>query len=142
MIAVRERMPSDDPFIFKSWLRSCRKSLRGSRSPADVYFAEMHKEVEGILPYAKTLVATDVSDQDFLIGFICTSKLEAVTSILHFVYVKRELRKYEVARCLAQKSGLDLAKPFFYTHETQLTGRLKRKFPLAIYKRDVLNILG
>ena len=141
-IAARPMRPGDAPFVFRSWLKACRKCARHENMPSGVYYAEHHDLVEQLIaaPVVSLLLAVEPDNTDKLLGFICTERLAGSTSVLHFAYTKKDDRRRGVFSSLALASGLDLRRPFFYTAHPRSADGWARSFPKAVYRRDILGM--
>jgi hypothetical protein len=141
-VAVRLWSPDDEAFVFRNWLKSCRRCALHSGLPADVYFADHHAAIERLL-HARTYVSLHVGagEGGELYGFIATETISAAPRILHFADVKSERRRQGVFRQLAAGVGLDLTKPFFYTAHPPAATPMARAFPLAKYSPRILALL-
>lgn len=141
-VAVRPMRAGDEPFVFRGWLKACRRCERHRHLPAPVYYSDVHAQLERLIAAPVVMVALAVAEEDptAFFGFICTERLAGEPRILHFAYVKREARRRGVFRRMAGAVGLNLERPFFYTHHTFVVSELVRAFPAAVYRRDVLGL--
>lgn len=141
-VAVRRMRIGDEAFIYRSWLKGCRRCERHQYLPAAVYYDDVHDQIEGIIaaPVVTVLLAVEPHDDNQFLGFTCTERLAGSTSVLHFAYTKKEERRRGVFRALAAGAGLDLRRPFFYTAHPPAANDLARAFPHAVYRRDILGL--
>lgn len=140
-MATRPYRKSDEPFLFHAWLRTFRKSAFTKHLPNDVYYQEQHRLIEKLLSSSETTMAVAPENEDTLYGYITVQRLAGDPCVLHFAYVKQEHRRKQVFARLAKAAGLNLRSGFFYTHAPPMTGQLVRKFPAAVYRRDVLELI-
>lgn len=139
-VAVRRMRPGDEPFVFRSWLKSCRRCERHRNLPSSVYYGDAHEQVERLLaaPVVAVHLAVAPADATQFYGFICTEILAGATRILHFAFVKGAARRRGVFRSMARGAGLDLSRAFFYTAHPYMASAMAERFPTAVYRRDVL----
>lgn len=141
---AREMRPADEPFLYNSWLRACRKCPRHEGLPSQVYYQDTHEQIERLIrarPVVSVLMAVGIDNDDSLLGYICTEKLGGEVSVLHFAYVKKDHRKQGLFRWLAHQAGLELRRPFFYTAHTPIMNDMGKVLPHAVYRRDILNLM-
>ena len=142
--AIRPARPEDAAFIFGSWLENFwRESPWAARLTARTFFGPPppappggHRAVVvAVLARARVLVACDLADPDEIVGYFVFEP-----GVAHWLYVKKALRGFGVARALLAASDLptDLAGVRI-THPTRswLTTRahgpgLEAKYPLAV----------
>lgn len=132
----------DEPFVFRSWLKACRRCLRHRALPSEVYYQDHHANVERLLgsTFVSLRMAIATDDDDRLYGFLCTETIGGSPKILHFAYVKDDVRRRGIFRGLAAAAGLDLARPFFYTAHPTVANSMATAFPLAKYNAKILEI--
>jgi hypothetical protein len=139
-IAVRRMRPSDEAFVYRSWLKACRRCARHETLPSAVYYGDVHDQIERLIaaPVVSVSLAVDPGDDDVLVGFLCTELIGGEPRVVHFAYTKSDDRRRGVFRGLARAAGLDLRRPFFYTAHPPTASDVVRAFPQAIYRRDIL----
>jgi hypothetical protein len=141
-IAIRRMRRGDEPFVFHSWLKACRKCNLHRELPSRVYYDHEHEKIERVLGAASvtTLMATGLEDDNELHGFVCAERLDGSPLVLHFAYTKDAERRRGVFRQLVAAAGMNLERPFFYTAHTFMATRMVEKFPRAVYRRDILGL--
>lgn len=139
-VAVRPMRRGDEAFVFRSWLKACRRCERHRHLPSSVYYTDVHDQLERLMaaPVVGVALASSPADPSELFGFICVEQLAGEPRVLHFAYTKRDERRRGVFRQLAAGVGLDLRRPFFYTSHPFMAGYMAQAFPTAVYRRDVL----
>lgn len=128
---LRQSKPSDESFIFNSWLKSFKDSYMVSGTTTTIYYKEMHGVIKAILedPTTRVLVACGQDDEDAIYGYAVGQQIGAAL-IFHWVYVKHSLRNFGIGRNL--EAGIKAAIPHesvAYTLRTKLTDILTRKDP-------------
>jgi GNAT superfamily N-acetyltransferase len=106
--------------IYATWLRSYKSSSpRAKNIPRDVFFAEHHDVIAGILDRSTTEVKLAVlpDDPDVVLGWAVTEP-----GIVHYVYVKHMLRRHGLATALLAH----VQRPFTYTHWTYVVHDLEK----------------
>lgn len=141
-VAVRRMRAGDEAFIYRSWLKGCRRCARHADLPSTVYYSDVHDQVEKLIaaPVVTVLLAVAPHDDDEFFGFTCTERLAGETKVLHFAYTKLGDRRRGVFRQLAAAAGLDLRRPFFYTSHPPMATDVARALPHAVYRRDILGL--
>lgn len=112
-ITIRPMRPGDAPFVFDSWANSLADEL-------EIEGAEMRKLFRSqqipilrrLVDQSTVWVATSTRDDDALLGWSCTDG-----DILHFVFTKRDFRKYRICARLLTHAGLrTVARASHATH--------------------------
>lgn len=145
-IVVRSGEAADREFIFNSWL----KSFFGSRTPPQpghptgkrlgggaftrdiagrVYFERHHQVIEDILGRADTRIVVAAPRETPFV--ICGWAVFEGPELVHYVYVKNEVRRLGVAKLLLESQRLPTA--FRYSHHTMIVEGPRRRRPEAIY---------
>lgn len=133
-IEVRSFIPDDTPFVIATWLNYYKYfSYFAKRIRKGVFFKWHHKIVENILkkPTTTVLIATPTNDPEIILGFLVTEKMDQ-DQVIHFIFVKEELRNMGIGRRLIEESKIDLDKVFF-THWTYSVNDLIKKYPNISY---------
>lgn len=119
-IAIRERVRSDDPFIFKSWIGTHIHGRLGrilsraiGRSGHDFV---QEKIVRHLLehPERKILVACSKDDPDTVLGWICYKLPDTVD----YVAVKPQFQGEGIAKRLFEATGIN-RDTMYVTHTTE-----------------------
>lgn len=101
---IRKAVEGDIEFIFSTWLRSYRHDSPLTRLiHSDTFFHGHQKLVEKLLvrPKVRVHVCCDEADPNHIFGWSATEE-----NTLHFIYVKKPLRREGVGSELLAFSGL------------------------------------
>lgn len=93
MIVLRRRAPTDDAFIFSSWLHSFHSAM-GLHETAERLRLK-RSEIQQLLAGGRTLVAHSGDDESTILGWACASG-----DVLDYVYVREAVRKEGICRAL------------------------------------------
>jgi len=108
--AIRPMSPSDEPFIYKAWLRGYWEHFPGRVIVSEAEFMERwHRVVERILADKRTVtvVAHVEGEPDALLGFACfKGGIDGDGLALHWAYVKQAFRGLGI--CSGMLSGVRL----------------------------------
>jgi hypothetical protein len=121
---IRDGLPADVPFIFRSWLTSYRRSEFARRVRDRVYFAHEHRLIEAILRRGQVRVAHVLEDPDTIIGFLV---LHQAPRVLHYAFVKPAFRRARVLTALLPEGEWE------YSHRTDDSDRVIGKMPQLTY---------
>lgn len=106
-VSIRLGRPSDDPFIFSSWLKSY---FVGSDFCKDMtkttFYAYHHKIVERILRRSQALIVTPIGEDDLILAYMVSEVATATNPILHYLYVKEAFRGDGMASLLIKTAGI------------------------------------
>lgn len=142
-INIRPPIPSDEGYIYRTWLDSYRVTGPMVKQVRDrVFFAYYHKIINNILTRgSRILVASSPDDEKIIYGDIIWEPIpfpeEEKDGVLHWVYVKSTWRRLKVATRLIEATGLDPARCYF-THWTncELAINAKREAAKRGLKQD------
>ena len=96
-VKIRKMKPTDEAFIYSSWLRSYRNSDFASHISNAIYY-DAHKQiVSKLLEECEVFILCSHTDEDHIYGFICYTNLTPKLSTLHFLYIKYSYRKMGLA---------------------------------------------
>lgn len=110
-VAYRQSRDDDRAFILSTWLRSYKGRGMSYGVDADAYYAGERIVAERLLDaYGATIACAD-DDDDVIYGWVV-----ADGQIVHYGYVKRELRHAGLEECLLSEAGVDPGKPATQTH--------------------------
>lgn len=126
-VRIRKAIEEDVPFIFKSWLKSCRGMPLAKDLNNTIYYAEHHKVVERLLKSCDVYIACDDADPSDIYGFMCAEYISNVF-VLHFAYVKHTYRNLGIGMMLLNAFKPDVSLASIYTHQTPAAVRLAAKF--------------
>ena len=95
----------DFNFVRNAWFLSglvCSKKLLEHAFRKEIYDEVTPPLVAQLLETSETIIACDSSNRDVILGFACGLPDRWSAPVLHFVYVKHELRDFNIApQCLA-----------------------------------------
>jgi len=98
----------------------------------EVYFAAQHKVIEGLLKTCKVQVACNHEDIAQIFAYSVTAQVDGV-GVVHMVYVKEPYRKLGLGKLLLTNAGIDLEKPYCYTHRTHPAIKFEKKHPIVFH---------
>lgn len=118
----RQFQPSDESFLFSSWLRSYRDSPVMAGVPNTVYYAKMHGAIERVLKSATVLVACAEDDPEQIFGYVVYAP-----GVIYFAYVKHSLRGFKIGTALESAALVNQTAPIKYACRTRVGERLIAK---------------
>lgn len=122
MWLFRNLRPSDESFVYSSWLRSYRDSPAMAGVPNTVYYAEVHDCIENVLKRATVLVAANEADSDQILGYVVYEP-----GVLYFTYVKHPFRGNGIGKALENAALVNQTAPVKYTCMTRAANALAKK---------------
>lgn len=103
-LKLRHATAGDINFILKSWLRTSK--VLNPEIPDTMFYREKEKEIKDAI--ASELVEFQIyhpeGDEDTILGFIVYTPLKQA-NILHFIYVKKDLRRQGFASNMVEAVG-------------------------------------
>jgi hypothetical protein len=96
---IRPMRPSDEPFVYKAWLRGYWEHFPARVIVSEAEFMERwHRVIERILADKRTItvVAHVEGEPDVLLGFACGRRYE--DNVFHWAYVKQAFRGLGICR--------------------------------------------
>lgn len=131
LVAIREGVESDLPFIYASWLKGLRygNDTFGAIQQ-DAYFKCYHQVLERVLENQNTSIriACLKDEPDAILGYSVSTG-----DILHFVFVKRSWRRIGIAKDL-----VNMCPPKTVTHITKVGESILNKLPGVSFNPFVL----
>lgn len=116
-IAIRKSLPSDTAFVVDTWLNNFKSDgYFAKRIRHSIYRYNHSKIINHLLERddAETLIAYPYGDDpDIILGFIVHTK----PSIIHYCFVKQELRGMGIGKKLLEYANLNVNNCIF-THWT------------------------
>jgi hypothetical protein len=110
----------DVPFILSTWLSSYRDSPWAGVIPNNKYQDVYGEAVSQLISRGSTLtVVHSPMDENHLLGWACTEKTRKSEPVVHFVFVKPDLRRNGIATAALAKAGVDHRQHFAYTFRTR-----------------------
>lgn len=137
-VIIRDMIPSDRNFIFKSVLQHYRyASPHNKQIPDVIYFDNHHYLIGKVMRYANNVVrvAALQDDPEIVFGFLW-GNFDPET--IHYVYVKKAFRRMGIARLLYE-STFDKNIDLYYTHFTKEAAFLCHKYEQLIFNPYLLN---
>jgi hypothetical protein len=114
-IKIRELRPEDESFIYSTWLKSFKNSKYTGPIPNHLYWPFYSEVIKYLLGRCKTLVACNPENEKQVFGYIVYED----ENIIHWVYVKRDFRRWGIGKKLHTASGVGVGGfPYFYTFKT------------------------
>jgi hypothetical protein len=111
-IHIRPPRPADQAYIASTWVSSLGLSDNPKGSSARGHIVDSLLDKAGV----KVLVAVDGENHARIMGWICWSPMPSV-NVVHYVYVRNQLRKQGIGTLLAHAADLVGGKPVVYTCE-------------------------
>ncbi|HEX9052278.1 MAG TPA: GNAT family N-acetyltransferase [Anaeromyxobacter sp.] len=111
-VVIRHAEPSDVAVVSETWLESYRNDSPWAHRLTDrVFFAHHQPAVAELLSRSCALVACDPQDERVVYGAVVWEPLTPEGPALHWVYVRKALRRFGIARRLLAATDLppDLA---------------------------------
>lgn len=99
LIDIRLATPSDEAFIYRSWLVSYKAAKPNHKIRNSIYYDNQKKVIAGILGRANTLIACDLNDSNNCYAYICT-EIYPESVVLHWIYSKFRFRHFGIANTL------------------------------------------
>lgn len=127
--SLRPYQPTDEAFLFNSWLKSYRNSDFARALRNDIFYSMHHLVIERILqrPTTQVLIACDPTAPDVVYGYLVAERVGG-PPIYHFLYVKAAFRRAGIAKALLEATGASSGLAFF-THATKDSLAIARAFP-------------
>ena len=126
-IAFRPMQPSDEPFIYSTWLKSYRNSSFAEAMSNDVFFASHKDIIAGLLETASVVMIVNPEDHDQIYGYSVTHNSLPIT---HFIYVKYTFRRLGLVAKLVEENGIFGHSVNFITHLPRNYQSWKTKYNL------------
>ena len=125
----RNLLPSDEGFIYNSWLKSHRSSAEVKRMDNDVYYDNHKQIIANILerPETSVLLIVNETDEDHIYGYGVFEQLgDAV--ICHYIYVKYNYRKFGLGNMVFNAGTNEEVTAC--THQNYLWDQLSKKYDI------------
>ena len=102
-ITYRLKKPSDDPFIYSTWLSSEKHNTYASLTPSPIYQRDQTNKITYLLTKALTMVAVldknDNEPEDTLLSFL-TYQYKNDTLIIHYAFTKSPFRQNQIMQTM------------------------------------------
>ena len=127
-LRIRGASPTDQAFIASTWVSSLGM-VDDPRKGSD-----RGRLVDRMLdkPGVRVSVACETHDPHYILGWLCHTPMPSV-SVIHYVYVRNQVRKRGIAYALAIAAGLDQPRPVVYTLTGPSSSWLLAKYPGATH---------
>ncbi len=113
---VRPFEPGDFNYVISGWLKSYRKSDFAGVISNDIYYATYLHTIESLIKSGASIhVCQD--EEGKLLGFICHSVTDDGFAVIHYIYVNKDWRDFDIYNLL-QDVVLGIS-PGFYTFRTK-----------------------
>lgn len=113
---VRPFEPMDFNYVISGWLKSYRKSDFAGVISNDIYYATYLHTIESLIKSGADIhVCQD--EEGKLLGFICHSVTDDGYAVIHYIYVNKDWRDFDIYHLL-QDEVLGIT-PGFYTFRTK-----------------------
>jgi GNAT superfamily N-acetyltransferase len=104
-IAVRLIDPETDlPFVVRSWAESSHNGPVGRLHRKGVWHRQQAELATRLVATQLCLVAHHEDDREQLYGWLCFAEGSS-DAVVHYVYVKRQFRRFGIARQLLRAAG-------------------------------------
>ena len=134
-IALRTGSPSDEAFIFSSWLQSYWDGLmRYDQAIAkNIYFTGQHALIECAFRRrgCEIVVATPHDNPSVILGWLLGERM-LDGHVIHYLYVKEPFRRFGIARGMLSSIGRGFAS-LTYTHTTKRWQQIIKRYPDAVF---------
>lgn len=110
-VAYRRSRDEDRAFVLSTWLRSYKARGMAYGVDSASYYAGQRVVAERLLDALGATVACADDDDDVIYGWIVSDG-----QIVHYAYIKRELRHCGLEECLLSEAGVDPGKPATQSH--------------------------
>ena len=118
---IRDAKPEDVPWLMNTWLDTYEKHTRDRVAQrclsAHDFYPRWRVLVQRLLEVSRVSVATHAADPDVICGWLCW--LPGSPPKVHYVHVRRSMRKLGVARALLDSARIDRTAPVMYSHRTE-----------------------
>lgn len=100
---VREAKKEDVAFLLDSWMKSWRRNKFAGVIPNNQYYDVTRTCIENLVARgAKFKVVCLDSDEDAILGWLCSEKLKDESVVVHYMYVKDPYLKTGVPEKLTE----------------------------------------
>ncbi len=134
---VRLATSEDLDYIYKTWLNNARSNTPAYKGIHGPVFFDGHRRVIGrLLEAHHAVVACNDSDSTHLIGFCCAARYPDGTAVAHYIYVKKAMRHFGVARdmlkntCQWRPPEGKHAETLMVTHWTRMCDYIASDIPM------------
>lgn len=127
-VMLRPVEVEDLNFIFSSWLKSYRDATAVRGVPNDIFYKSHHALIERLQQKAccTAVVACDPEDPAQIYAY-AVGEYSGDGLVLHYVYVKFNLRGFGIARSLVESLVLPSVKWVQFSHKTHVIENMMAK---------------
>lgn len=124
LISFREKVPTDEAFIYATWLKGYQGGAQWFRMiPRKIFQDHYRRIIEKLLQRSLTRVACLKEDTDVIIGYSVSEQ-----DRVHWIYIKENWRKIGIAKDLLPANFSSVS------HLTNLGFEILKKYPQIIYQ--------
>src|SRR5574342_995836 len=117
---TRVALEPDVAFILSTWLSSYRDSPWAGVIPNNLYEATYTQTIQQLCARGAVLtVVHSPMDPNHLVGWACTEVTRKGEPVVHFVFVKPDLRQNGIATAALASVGINHRDHFAYTFRTR-----------------------
>jgi hypothetical protein len=113
---IRQFEPGDFNYVISAWLKSYRKSDFAGVVSNDIYYSTYLHTIESLIKSGAEIHVIQDTDER-LVGFICHSVTDDGYGVIHYIYVNKDWRDFDIYDLLKDKV-LGIC-PGFYTFRTK-----------------------
>ncbi len=137
-VTIRAFDKDDSDFVLSSWLKANRE--RNSSVDNETYYKHHQILIGTLARHARIAVACDAKEPRVILGWACAEPRGSDGMfIVHFVYVKKTYRRYDIARKLVNALQYRSGEPVYCTHWSWYMPFIRERFNL-IYNPYLLCI--
>lgn len=124
-MSYRKLSPSDEPFLYATWLRSYASSDHAKRLGRSYWEIE-RRIITGLLTRCDVVVVCENDDFDHIIAYVVYEAKGGKTTI-HYAYTKMLYREMGIMSGVLS-AKIDLDSPVEHSHTTVLWKMASKKF--------------
>lgn len=126
-VVTRKPGATDQGYVASTWTQSLMKADPTARRHVVDILVDRMLDHDGV----RVLLACEPTNVSTILGWICWSPVRTIR-LVHYVYVRGNLRDRGIARALRHAAELDDARPLVFTMRGPCAKSLLRKYPTAI----------
>jgi len=125
LVQIRDKVPSDEDFIFDSWLNNYQATSYFAKRMKKQTFMKFHPLIANAIMLRPTTVCKIAGDEDFTIyGYIIAEPFPDAP-VVHYLYVRPEYQRLGIARKLFEALGI--TGSFEVSHWTPVLNEISTK---------------
>lgn len=125
LIQIRDKVPSDEDFIFDSWLNNYQATSYFAKRMKKQTFMKFHPLIANAIMRRPTTVCKIAGDADFTIFGYIIAEPDPEAPVVHYVYVRPEYQRLGIARRLFE--ALAIPGAFEVSHWTPVLNDISIK---------------